>query len=230
VAWTARRVPYSRVRILRETLDVPEALAWTLVRRGLDTPELAREFIDADGPLDPPESLAGVTEVAERLIVALGRGERIAIHGDYDCDGVCSTAILARPLRAAGADVHTYLPSRFTDGYGVRVETVERLADEGVAVLVCVDCGTSAVDALARAHAAQGGWDRVGGMGRSCRGGPGGKTPGRFRAGVSSELRTRSGGRNSQSAGTGAYPDCGWRREEREPAPGTQAALGRGSP
>jgi len=144
-------VPYARVRTLRDTLDVPEALAWTLVRRGLDTPELAREFIDADGPLDPPETLTGVGGIADRLVLALGRAERIAIHGDYDCDGVCSTAVLARPLRAAGADVRTYLPSRFTDGYGVRVETVERLADAGVAVLVCVDCGTSAVDALTRA-------------------------------------------------------------------------------
>ena len=144
-------MPYARVRTLRDTLEIPEALAWTLVRRGLDTPELAREFIDADGPLDPPETLTGVGGIADRLVLALGRAERIAIHGDYDCDGVCSTAVLARPLRAAGADVRTYLPSRFTDGYGVRVETVERLADEGVAVLVCVDCGTSAVDALTRA-------------------------------------------------------------------------------
>jgi single-stranded-DNA-specific exonuclease len=151
VAWTARRVPYATVCTLRDTLEIPEALAWTLARRGLDTPELARAFIDADGPLDPPETLHGVAEIADRLILALDRGARIAIHGDYDCDGVCSTAVLARPLRAAGADVVTYLPSRFTDGYGIRLETVERLADDGVAVLVCVDCGTSAVDALTRA-------------------------------------------------------------------------------
>ena len=151
MAWTARRVPYATVRTLRDTLEIPEALAWTLARRGLDTPELARSFIDADGPLDPPETLDGVAEIADRLVLALSRRARIAIHGDYDCDGVCSTAILARPLRVAGADVVTYLPSRFTDGYGIRVETVERLADDGVAVLVCVDCGTSAVDALTRA-------------------------------------------------------------------------------
>jgi len=151
VAWTARRVPYAKVRTLRDGLAIPEALAWTLVRRGLDTPESARAFIDADGPLDPPDALAGIAEIADRLALALRRGERMAIHGDYDCDGVCSTAVLARPLRAAGADVRTYLPSRFDDGYGVRVETVEQLADEGIAVLVCVDCGTSAIDALTRA-------------------------------------------------------------------------------
>jgi single-stranded-DNA-specific exonuclease len=151
VAWRARRVPFATVRTLRDTLEIPESLAWTLVRRGLDTPELALEFIRADGPLDPPESLDGIAEIADRLLEAIAAGRRIAIHGDYDCDGVCATAVLARPLRSLGADVVTFLPSRFIDGYGVRVETVEHLADEGVSVLVCVDCGTSAIDALTRA-------------------------------------------------------------------------------
>ena len=151
MSWTASRVPYAQVLALQEALEIPEALAWTLVRRGLGDPEAAREFIDADGPLDPPEQIDGIAEIADRLVLALTRGEKIAIHGDYDCDGVCSTAVLARPLRAAGGDVRTFLPSRFTDGYGVRVETVEMLADEGVTVLVCVDCGTSAVEALERA-------------------------------------------------------------------------------
>jgi single-stranded-DNA-specific exonuclease len=144
-------VPYAKVLALRDALDIPEVLAWTLVRRGLDEPEIAREFIRSDGPLEPPETIDGIAAIADRLVVALARGEKIAIHGDYDCDGVCSTAALARSLRAAGGDVRTFLPSRFTDGYGVRVETVEALADEGVRVLVCVDCGTSAIQALERA-------------------------------------------------------------------------------
>ncbi len=151
MAWRARRVPFATVRTLRDTLEIPEALAWTLVRRGLDTPESASEFIRADGPLDPPESLDGVADIADRLLAAVAAGRRIAIHGDYDCDGVCATAVLTRPLRSLGADVVTFLPSRFTDGYGVRVETVELLADDGASVLVCVDCGTSAIDALTRA-------------------------------------------------------------------------------
>ena len=151
MGWTASRVPYAKVLALQEALAIPEALAWTLVRRGLDDPEAAREFIRGDGPLDPPEAIDGIPEIADRLVVALRRGEKIAIHGDYDCDGVCATAVLAHALRAAGGDVRTFLPSRFTDGYGVRVETVELLADESATVLVCVDCGTSAVEALERA-------------------------------------------------------------------------------
>jgi single-stranded-DNA-specific exonuclease len=151
VPWKFGRVPYADVRTLCDELDIPEAMAWTLVRRGLDTPEIAGEFIRADGPLDPPGALDGVEAIADALLEAASHGATIAIHGDYDCDGVCSTAILARPLRSLGATVATFLPSRFTDGYGVRVETVERLADAGTAVLVCVDCGTSSVDALTRA-------------------------------------------------------------------------------
>jgi single-stranded-DNA-specific exonuclease len=149
--WRARRVAFADVAALQEALGCPEPLAWTLVRRGLGDPETAREFMASDGPLDPPEQMQGVTEAAERLVRAIVRGESIAIHGDYDCDGVCSTAILTLALRSAGAKVRTFLPSRFTDGYGVRVETVEMLAGEGVKLLVCVDCGTTAVDALERA-------------------------------------------------------------------------------
>jgi len=145
-------VAFAEVAALQAELECPEPLAWALVRRGLGDPRAAREFIAADGPLDPPEAIANIGAAADRLLAAVVRGERIAVHGDYDCDGVCSTALLVRTLRAAGADVVPFLPSRFTDGYGVRVETVERLADEGVRLLVCVDCGTTAVDALTRAH------------------------------------------------------------------------------
>lgn len=149
--WRTRRVAFAEVAALQEALGCPEPLAWTLVRRGLSDPAAAREFMASDGPLDDPADMAGVVEAAQRLHRAIVRGDSIAIHGDYDCDGVCSTAILTLALRAAGAKVRTFLPSRFTDGYGVRVETVEMLAGEGTRLLVCVDCGTTAVDALERA-------------------------------------------------------------------------------
>ncbi len=150
--WRASRVRYADVLRIREALDCPEPMAWILVRRGLGDPEAAREFLAADGDLGDPEAIDGVGAAADRLVEAIQRGERVAIHGDYDCDGVCSTAILAGALRARGGDVITFLPSRFTDGYGVSEVTVERLADEGARVLTCVDCGTGSVEALTRAH------------------------------------------------------------------------------
>src|SRR5262249_9957225 len=151
VTWRAARVAYADVAAVCEALDCPEPLAWALVRRGLADPAAAREFLAADGPLEPAESLAGVAEAADRLARAGRRGERIGVHGAYDCDGITSTALLVSALRARGARVEAFLPSRFVEGYGVSEETVERLAGDGFGVLVCVDCGTTAVAPLQRA-------------------------------------------------------------------------------
>ena len=92
--WRASRVPFDAVAALQAELDIPEAMAWALVRRDLADPERAREFIAADGPLAPPGATPGVVDAAERIALAVRRRERIVIHGDYDCDGVVSTAIL----------------------------------------------------------------------------------------------------------------------------------------
>jgi single-stranded-DNA-specific exonuclease len=144
-------VAHADVRHLQESLGCPEPMAWILARRGLSDPDDARAFLQADGDLGDPLAITGVGEAAARLRQALERGEHVAIHGDYDCDGVCSTAILAGALRSRGGTVTTFLPSRFTDGYGVSEATVERLADDGARVLTCVDCGTSSVEPLQRA-------------------------------------------------------------------------------
>ena len=151
MTWRAPRVAFAEVAALQEALEVPEPVAWVLVRRGLGDPAAAREFMSSDGPLAPPEDLPGISEAADRLARALRQGERIAVHGDYDCDGISSTAILVSALRGRGGDALPFLPSRFTEGYGVAVSTVETLADRGARVLVCVDCGTSALAALTRA-------------------------------------------------------------------------------
>lgn len=150
--WRTPRVAYADVRRLEQALGCSEPMAWILVRRGLADPDSARAFLAADGELPDPLAIDGVAEAAERLHQAIAGGEHVAIHGDYDCDGVCSTAILAQALRSRGGTVTTFLPSRFTDGYGVSEGTVERLADEGARLLVCVDCGTSNVEALTRAR------------------------------------------------------------------------------
>lgn len=149
--WRAARVAYADVRALQRDLGCPEPIAWVLARRGLADPPAAREFLATDGALGDPRAIPGVPGAAARLRQALAHGEHVAIHGDYDCDGVCSTAILAGALRSRGGLVTTFMPSRFTDGYGVSEATVERLADEGARVLACVDCGTSSVQALTRA-------------------------------------------------------------------------------
>jgi single-stranded-DNA-specific exonuclease len=144
-------VRFADVVAVEAALGCPEPVAWALVRRGMADPEEARAFLaaaDPTAPLEPPETIPGVAEAADRLALAVRRSEPIVVHGDYDCDGICSTAILVRALESRGARVRPFLPSRFTDGYGVNAATVERLAGEGCRVLVCVDCGTSAVEPL----------------------------------------------------------------------------------
>ncbi len=94
----------------------------------------------------------GSTRALELIWRHLRAGSRIVVHGDYDADGVCATAVLVRALRALGGDVGWYLPSRSEDGYGLAAATVERLCESGAGLLVTVDCGITAVEQVAMAR------------------------------------------------------------------------------
>jgi single-stranded-DNA-specific exonuclease len=93
-----------------------------------------------------------MTAAVDRIRAAVAAGERICIHGDYDVDGISATALAVLTLREIGANVEWRLPSRFDEGYGLAAETIERLAADGVDLVVTVDCGITAVDEVARAH------------------------------------------------------------------------------
>ena len=90
----------------------------------------------------------------DRIRAAIAAGTRICVHGDYDVDGICATALAVLDLRELGADVDWHLPSRFEEGYGVAGETLARLAEEGYGLVLTVDCGITAVDEVAEAKAA----------------------------------------------------------------------------
>ena len=138
---------------LERELGVSHVLAQVLVRRGLSDVHAARAFLEPTEEHDP-SAFSGI----ERAIALIERHirdrSRIVVHGDYDVDGVCATATLVRALRALGADVGWYLPDRLTDGYGLSLETVKRLAARGANLLVTVDCAITAVDEVAAARAA----------------------------------------------------------------------------
>ncbi len=136
---------------LREELGVSEALAQVLVRRGLGAPERARAFLAADEE-HPPSAFAGIERAVAVALEHVSARRRITIHGDYDVDGICSTAILIRALRALGADVDSYIPDRIGDGYGLSAATVRRLAARGTELLVTADCGIAAVEEVALAR------------------------------------------------------------------------------
>jgi single-stranded-DNA-specific exonuclease len=139
------------LRLERE-LGLSHALSQILVRRGYHEPDAVRAFLAADERHEP--SLFDGIDAALELIWRHLRGAgRIVVHGDYDVDGVCATAVLVRALQALGADVGWYLPSRSEDGYGLSAATVERICQAGARLLITVDCGITAVEQVAAARA-----------------------------------------------------------------------------
>ncbi len=137
---------------LQSELGTSGPLAQVLVRRGLAEPELAREFLDG-GPEHAPSGFRGIDEAVSLVLSHVRDGNRITVHGDYDVDGICSTAILVRVLRLLGGDVDSYIPDRAGDGYGLSSATVERLAERGTRLLITADCAITAVEEVAKARA-----------------------------------------------------------------------------
>jgi single-stranded-DNA-specific exonuclease len=138
---------------LRGALGCSRAFAQVLVRRGLADLRDARAFLAAEA-LHDPRAFAGIDAAVALILRHVRTGSRITVHGDYDVDGVCATALLLRALRRLGADVDSFLPSRVEDGYGLAHATVERLATRGTQLLITVDCAITAVEEVAAARAA----------------------------------------------------------------------------
>jgi single-stranded-DNA-specific exonuclease len=138
---------------LRRELGISHVLAQVMVRRGLGEVDAARAFLDPQEAHEP-SAFAGIDRALGVIERHVERGSRIVVHGDYDVDGVCATAIMVRALRARGADVGWYLPDRLADGYGLSLATVRRLAASGASLLITVDCAITAADEVAAARAA----------------------------------------------------------------------------
>jgi len=145
--------PLAQVLRLERELGVSCALAQVLVRRGLADPADARAWLAGDEE-HPASAFAGIDQAAATILGHARTGSRITVHGDYDVDGVCSTAILIATLRRLGATVDWYLPGRLVDGYGLSAATIERLAGRGTRLLVTADCAITAVAEVAAARAA----------------------------------------------------------------------------
>src|ERR671930_1519200 len=151
--WRSDPYEVAAGRALARELGVSPVVGAILTRRGFGELEEARRFLAADESHDP-QTLPGVPAACELILRHAERGSRIAVFGDYDVDGVCSTAMLLRTLRALGADPAWELPSRFDEGYGLSEGAVRRLAARGVQLLVTVDCGITVVEPVAAARAA----------------------------------------------------------------------------
>ena len=150
--WTFAPCAEDDALALAGELGVQRTTAEVLIRRGHTTADGARAFMEQDGPAHDPFLLGDMEAACARIEQAIAAGERICIHGDYDVDGICATALAMQVLEELGAQVEWHLPSRFAEGYGLAVETVDALADAGVGLLLTVDCGITAVEAVARAR------------------------------------------------------------------------------
>jgi single-stranded-DNA-specific exonuclease len=126
--------------------DLPPLIVQVLHNRQIDDPDQVRQFLARRpyGTTDPFQ-LKGMSEAVARLRRALRSGELIAIYGDYDVDGVTATALMMQTLAALGGEVRHYIPNRFDEGYGLNIDALTRLAQEGVRVVLTVDCGIRSV-------------------------------------------------------------------------------------
>ena len=118
--------------------------AAVLAARGYDTPEKARSFLLADGPLEDPFVLQDMDKAAGRIRRALAQGEAIAVFGDYDVDGITATCLLTEFLQSQGGNVTYYIPARIEEGYGLNQAAIASLQARGVSLIVTVDCGITA--------------------------------------------------------------------------------------
>jgi single-stranded-DNA-specific exonuclease len=138
---------------LSRELGVSPVMARLLCIRGLGVLDDARRFLSPRlDDLHDPFRLADMSTAVDRILAAIAAKERIAIHGDYDVDGVTSTVILRRALELLGADVVHFIPERLRDGYGLQPATIDRLHQDGARLAISVDCGIRAPDAAARAR------------------------------------------------------------------------------
>src|SRR5215208_1700678 len=142
--WTCDAFSVDAAESIARELGLSRVAGQILARRGHDTPDLARSFMRAGDSHDPTQ-LNDAAEACRLILAHVERGSRIVVHGDYDVDGVCATAVMVIALRRLGAAPSWYLPSRFEDGYGLATATVERLARQGTGLIVTVDCGVTAV-------------------------------------------------------------------------------------
>ncbi len=151
--WTVSPCPHREMSALAEALGISETTASVLVRRGYRDPAEVRALLAGEQPLHDPFLLGDMNAASDTIRGAIAAGKRICVHGDYDVDGICATALALLMLRELGAEADWHLPSRFEEGYGVSRETLGRLAEEGCGLVLTVDCGITAVEEVAAARA-----------------------------------------------------------------------------
>lgn len=129
---------------LQEQCQLSPLLAQLLVQRGIDSVQAAKQYLDPQlAELHDPFELHDMQKAVDRIQAAVANGEKIVVYGDYDADGITSTAVMYETLDEVGAQVEFFIPNRFTDGYGPNLDEYQRLIDGGAQLIVTVDNGVS---------------------------------------------------------------------------------------
>ena len=150
--WEYLRCSDDDVTVLMNEVGMTSIVARLLVLRGITTVDAATRFLNPSlDHLHDPFLLTDLSTGVDRLLAAIARGERVAVHGDYDVDGITSTVILRRMIELLGGDVIHFIPDRIRDGYGLQPETIDKLHSLDVRVIVSVDCGIRSQEAARRA-------------------------------------------------------------------------------
>ncbi len=144
--WIIAQADKELASVLSEKLNIDPFISFLLTARGIDNELAMSKFLSNSVELSDPYMLKDMDRAVARIEDAIDYGEKITVFGDYDCDGVTSTALLVSFLRDMGADVDYYIPSRMTEGYGLNKEAVRQLAENGTQLVVTVDNGISAIE------------------------------------------------------------------------------------
>ena len=155
-----RVAPRTGDGVLTALGDLPSLVAHLLARRGIADRQQATEFLESSESLfEDPSTLPDVQPAIARLAQARSRRETVAVYGDFDADGVTGTALMVKALRRYGLEVVSYIPHRVTEGHGLNATAVDVLHDQGVRLIVTVDCGVTDTGPIA--HASERGMDTI---------------------------------------------------------------------
>lgn len=150
--WIVGKPDKENAKYLAEECGIDPFSALLACGRGLSDPSELEQFITSEPLLCDPRELIDIENAAEIINAAIGENKRIAIFGDYDCDGVVSTAIMYKYLRGRGADVITYIPDRLLEGYGMNMGAIDKLKEQNVGLIITVDNGISCFEEIEYAN------------------------------------------------------------------------------
>jgi single-stranded-DNA-specific exonuclease len=151
--WVPYNKSYELTEQLKSMYNVSEMFARTLINRGLDDIDKVNRFLKADiSDLYDSFLLTDMENAVDRILMAIEENEKICIYGDYDVDGITSTALCVNILRKLEADVMYYIPVRAEEGYGLNSEAIDYIAEQGVNLIITVDCGIRSVDVVEKVN------------------------------------------------------------------------------